>query len=174
VAASGEETVGVTDQAKAAGVGADSAEIAEARTGPQDLAAVDVDRAAACVEDARVDADGLAQAGKFAASTSVIQASWAWTHDNKEMDLHTEKGSLHAAKWDSLEARSPDKPATKLVPSPKLDELRDEWTYFRKVVRGECQIDPLSSPEINLITVEILDEARRQVRAAKPATPHTP
>lgn len=111
---------------------------------------------------------------EYPGATSVIQASWAWTHDNKEMDLHTEKGSLHAAKWDALEARSPDKPATKFVPSPKPDELRDEWTYLRKVVRGECAVDPLSSLELNLVTVEILDEARRQVRAAKSGSTRTP
>lgn len=39
----------------------------------------------------------------YPTSTAVIQASWAWTHDNKEMDIHTEKGSLHAGRWDDLE-----------------------------------------------------------------------
>ena len=31
------------------------------------------------------------------------------------------------------------------------------------VLRGECAVDPLSSLENNVIVVEILDEARRQV-----------
>lgn len=99
----------------------------------------------------------------YPTATAIVQASWAWTHDNKEMDLHTEKGSIHCGKWDALTTRAPDRPAqvARLTPKPKC--LEDEWTYFRKVVRGECAIDPLSSVETNLIAVEILDEARRQV-----------
>ena len=30
----------------------------------------------------------------YPGATAVIQASWAWTHDNKAMDLHTESGSI--------------------------------------------------------------------------------
>ncbi|MBY0310590.1 MAG: Gfo/Idh/MocA family oxidoreductase [Phycisphaerales bacterium] len=99
----------------------------------------------------------------YPSATAVVQASWAWTHDNKEMDLHTEKGSIHCGKWDELLTRTPDAPSRKVTPTPKPSHLENEWTYFRKVVRGECAVDPLSSVELNLIAVEILDEARRQV-----------
>jgi predicted dehydrogenase len=98
----------------------------------------------------------------YPSATAVIQASWAWTHDNKEMDVHTEKGSIHAAKWDELTVRAPDKPAAKVTPPPL--PIRDEWTYLRKVIRGETGVDPLSSLETNLIVVEILDSARAAVR----------
>lgn len=96
----------------------------------------------------------------YPAATAVIQASWAWTHDNKDMDLHTERGSLHAAKWDSLTMREPDGPVRALKPPTKPDWLKDEWTYLRSVVRGECEVDPLSSIEYNVIVAEILDAAR--------------
>lgn len=99
----------------------------------------------------------------YPGSTAVIQASWAWTHDNKEMDLHTEKGSIHAAKWDEMWVRTENGPLTVRKPEPKPAELENEWTYLRKVVRGECAVDPLSSLELNVIVAEILDEARRQV-----------
>jgi hypothetical protein len=46
-------------------------------------------------------------------------------------------------------------------------DLKDEWTYLRRAVRRECPVDPLSSLETNLVAVEILDEARRQIRAAR-------
>jgi len=99
----------------------------------------------------------------YPTATAVIQASWAWTHDNKEMDLHTEKGSVHASKWDALWVRNENGPLTERRPEPKPAELENEWTYLRKVVRGECAVDPLSSLELNVIVAEILDEARRQV-----------
>ena len=102
-----------------------------------------------------VDDDATIVLG-YPRATAVIQASWAWTHDNKEMDLHTERGSLHAAKWDRLTVRSPDGERREITP-PKLPaRLRDEWTYLRHVVRGECAVDPLSSLELNLVVVEIL------------------
>lgn len=96
----------------------------------------------------------------YPGATAVIQASWAWTHDNKEMDLHTERGSLHAGKWDALSIREPDGEPRAVKPPGKPDWLQDEWTYLRTVVRGGCEVDPLSSLEYNAIVAEILEAAR--------------
>lgn len=93
-------------------------------------------------------------------ATAVIQASWAWTHDNKDMDLHTERGSLHAGKWDALSFREPNGETKALPPPRKPEWLTDEWTYLRTVVRGGCEVDPLSSLEYNVIVAEILEAAR--------------
>jgi predicted dehydrogenase len=107
-------------------------------------------------------------------ATAVIQASWAWTHDNKEMDVHTEKGSIHAGRWDDLQVRSPDQPARTIKPAAKPPEIENEWVYLRKVVRGECAVDPLSSLEFNVIVVEILDAARAQVATSTTSPAQTP
>lgn len=96
-------------------------------------------------------------------ATAVIGASWAWTHDVKAMDVYGEGGSAHAGKWADLHVRLPDQEAERVTPRPRPAALQDEWTYLRKVVRGECGVDPLSSLELNVIAAEILDEARRQV-----------
>lgn len=97
----------------------------------------------------------------YPGTTAVIQASWVWTHDNKEMDLYTERGSLHCGKWDALSIREPDRDPRPVQPPAKPDWLKDEWTYLRHVVRGECAVDPLSSLEYNVIVAEILDASRR-------------
>lgn len=102
----------------------------------------------------------------YPGATATIQASWCWTHDNKEMDVHAERGSLHAAKWDALSRRDPDQPPRVIKPREKPAHLRDEWTYLTQVVRGQCAVDPLSSLDLNVIVAEILDDARRQVQAA--------
>lgn len=96
----------------------------------------------------------------YPTATAVIQASWAWTHDNKDMDLHTERGSIHAGKWDTLSVREPDSSPRTVQPPAKPAWLKDEWTYLRSVTRGECEIDPLSSIEYNVIVAEILEAAR--------------
>jgi hypothetical protein len=44
---------------------------------------------------------------------------------------------------------------------PLPPHLENEWTYLRNVIRGECAVDPLSSLELNLIVVDILDQARQ-------------
>ncbi|MEO0649251.1 MAG: Gfo/Idh/MocA family oxidoreductase [Planctomycetota bacterium] len=100
---------------------------------------------------------------RYPTATAVIQASSAWTHDNKEVDLIAEGGSLHAGKWAALERRRPDGPREALDVPSLPPKLADEWTYLRHLVRGECAVDPLSSLELNLIAVEILDAAREQI-----------
>jgi len=92
----------------------------------------------------------------YPGATAVVQASWAWTHDNKEMDLYTERGSVHAAKWNAAPRA--------VKPAPRPPTLQNEWTYLRSVVRGECAVDPLSSLEYNVIVAEILDDARAAAR----------
>lgn len=100
----------------------------------------------------------------YPTATAVIQASWAWTHDNKEMDLHSEKGSIHAAKWDELTTRRENSKSQSVKPPARPDHLKDEWVYLKQVVRGQCAIDPLSSLEFNVIVAEILDQARSQLQ----------
>jgi len=103
----------------------------------------------------------------YPGTTAVVQASWAWTHDNKEMDLHTEKGSIHAGRWADLALRSPDQQPRPVKPPAKPAAIENEWTYLTKVIRGQCEVDPLSSLELNLVAVEILDAAREQVAKRK-------
>ncbi len=98
----------------------------------------------------------------YPTATATIQASWCWTHDNKEADIYTEKGSIHAGKWDSLSTRAQNAPPVTVSPPAKPPELENEWTYLRKVIRGECPVDPLSSLEYNVIVAEVLDTARHQ------------
>ncbi|MEA5615445.1 Gfo/Idh/MocA family protein [Nodularia spumigena] len=100
-------------------------------------------------------------------AVGVLQASWAWTHDNKDADFFTPAASYHAAKWDNLTVRKPDQPADKHTVDERPDWLRDEWTYLRQVVRGQCPVDPLSSPENNVIVARILDAARESARTGR-------
>lgn len=97
----------------------------------------------------------------YPTATAVIQASWAWTHDNKEADISTERGSIHAGKWDDLQVRAENSPPRSVKPAPKPADLENEWTYLRRVVRGECAVDALSSLEMNVVVVEVLERARK-------------
>ncbi|MDF1869440.1 MAG: Gfo/Idh/MocA family oxidoreductase, partial [Phycisphaerales bacterium] len=100
-------------------------------------------------------------------SIAVIQASWAWTHDNKDMDIYTPGASYHASKWDKLMKRNPDQALEAVFMHDRPEELRNEWIYFRKVIRGECEVDPLSSIDNNLIVCLILDAARKSAETGE-------
>jgi predicted dehydrogenase len=86
----------------------------------------------------RVDDDATITLG-YPDRIGVVQASWAWTHDLKEMDIYTETGSLHAGKWTQLSIRDPDAPSPRTVaPPPRPQPYGDEWSYLRAVARGAC------------------------------------
>jgi predicted dehydrogenase len=115
----------------------------------------------------RVDDDATITLTYEGRATAVLQASWAWTHDNKDADLYTPGGSYHAGKWDALVSRRPDADPLTAKVDERPSHLRDEWTYLRHVVRGECAVDPLSSLENNLIVARILDAARESARTGR-------
>ena len=114
----------------------------------------------------RVDDDATITLA-YDGAVAVLQASWAWTHDNKDMDLYTAGASYHAQKWGALERRMPDRPRETVEVDEAGPGLGDEWTYLRQVVRGECAVDPLSSIENNLVVCEILDAARESARTGR-------
>ncbi len=103
----------------------------------------------------------------YPTATAVLQASWCWTHDNKDMDVYTEKGSIHCGKWNDLAVRDPNQPPRKVDPPPNGSPLDNEWTYLREVIRGKCPVDPLSGIENNIIVAEILEAARNWTRQSE-------
>ena len=100
---------------------------------------------------------------EYPKASAVVEASWNWTHNVKEMDLYTESGSLHAGLGDALTVRRPDGAAKLEIAPPLPPHLRDQWSYLKEVIRGQCQVDQLSSLKFNTVVTGILDDARRQV-----------
>lgn len=100
-------------------------------------------------------------------AVGVVQASWAWTHDNKDMDVYTDRASIHCRKWGDLTIRRPDAEAERVELDPLPFPYASEWTMLRAIVRGQAEPDALMSLETNLIVVEILDAARESARTGK-------
>ncbi len=98
---------------------------------------------------------------------AIIQASWNWPYNRKDMDLYGQNGTLRLPdrntlllhKGDAPESRAP----TPALPTPYADSL----SYFAAVVRGQIQPSGLSSLEVNLIVCEILDAAKESARTGK-------
>ena len=93
---------------------------------------------------------------------AIIQASWNWPFDRKDMEVYGQSGYVISVKRDDIRVRraaeaAEEKIAAKPVPPPYDSEL----TYFRAVILEGAKEDNLSSLETNVIVTEILDAARR-------------
>ncbi len=97
----------------------------------------------------------------------VIQASWNWPFDRKDMELYGQTGSIMIPRKDLLQIRTAKTPLTeKTIPALKSPD-NDPLSYLAAVTRGDIKPTGLSSLEINLVATEILDAARQSAQTGK-------
>jgi len=99
---------------------------------------------------------------------AIIQASWNWPFDRKDMEVYGQTGSVMTVKRDEVRVRragdqAEQQLAAKPIPAPYDDEL----SYFRAVVVEGAKEDGLSSLDTNVTVTEILDAARRAAAEGK-------
>ena len=104
---------------------------------------------------------------------AIVQASWNWPFDRKDMEVYGQTGYAITVKRDDLRVRrggesSEQQIAAKPVPTPYDNEL----SYVRAVIMDGAKPDGLSSLETNVTVTEILDAARRS--ATTGTTVHLP
>lgn len=99
----------------------------------------------------------------------IIQASWNWPFDRKDVEVYGRTGYVLVPQKDLLRVRKAgaEESELKLFPPPVSSPLTDEIAYLAAVVRGEIQPSGLSSLELNLVVTEILDAARQSARTGK-------
>jgi scyllo-inositol 2-dehydrogenase (NADP+) len=98
---------------------------------------------------------------EYAGAQAIIQASWNWPFDRKDMELYGRTGQVLTVARNGLRVRLAGKPEEERQ-APALRPPEDDFLrYFGAVVRGEIKPLGLSSLRNNLIVVEILDAARR-------------
>lgn len=104
---------------------------------------------------------------------AIIQASWNWPFDRKDMEVYGQTGYAITIKKDDIRVRRAGENqeaevAAKPIPAPYDDSM----TYLRAVVLDGAKEDPLSSLDTNVTVTEILDAARRSAKEGK--TIHLP
>jgi predicted dehydrogenase len=97
----------------------------------------------------------------------IIQASWNWAIDRKDMEIYGNAGQLLVPRRDVLKLRTVNGPETEPTPAPLRGAQADPLSYLAAVVRGEMKPSGLSSLEVNLVVTEILDAARTSARTGK-------
>ncbi len=104
---------------------------------------------------------------EYPGAQAIIQASWNWPFDRKDLEIYGRTGQALTSGRDGLRVRLEGKPEevrqASPLPAPEDDFLR----YFVAVVRGEIKPAGLSSLRNNLVVVEILDAARRSAASGQ-------
>jgi len=99
---------------------------------------------------------------------AIIQASWNWPFDRKDMEVYGATGYAITVKRDNLRVRREHEDqeqhlAAKPIPAPYDNPL----SYLRAVILDGWKEDSLSSLETNVTVTEILDAARRSAAEGK-------
>lgn len=93
---------------------------------------------------------------------AVIQASWNWNYNRKDMEVYTEKGYIHAKNRFDMEIMKTEQAgAMRRSVKARKAPYNDPFAYFMAVIREEIQMEPtdLSSLENNMQVMEILQAA---------------
>ena len=97
----------------------------------------------------------------------IIQASWNWPFDRKDMEVYGQLGYAMVPRPDLVRVRKPNSQEIETVPQPLTAPFSDPLSYLAAVVRHEIKPSGLSSLEVNLIVTQILDAARESARTGK-------
>jgi predicted dehydrogenase len=93
---------------------------------------------------------------------AIIQASWNWPFDRKDMEVYGQTGTLITVKRDDVRIRRMQDDKEQMLPAKAIPAPYDNsLSYLRAVIQSGAKEDPLSSLDTNVTVTEILDAARR-------------
>jgi predicted dehydrogenase len=108
----------------------------------------------------------------YKSATAILQASWNWAFNIKDMDVYGSTGTVKTIKNNQIEVRREKETEPKVVQAAPLGAPHDDpLHYLAAVIHGEIQEEgSLSSLENNVIVSEILDAARRSAQTGRTIT----
>jgi predicted dehydrogenase len=102
---------------------------------------------------------------EYPEATGIIEASWNWPFGIKDMEVFGTSGYLHTLNANTLQKR--DKITYDSV-TVKRAAFVDNIPYLEAVLRGKIHpVNDLSSLEVNLIVVKILEAAKQSAAEGK-------
>ncbi len=114
---------------------------------------------------------------QYPGAQGIIQASWDWAFDRKDLEVYAQQDladraiGASAVSFDhgnGLRVRLPGQQREETVASPeRKPEERDSISYLTAVVRGKFKPYGPSSLENNIVVIEILDAARESARTGR-------
>jgi predicted dehydrogenase len=99
---------------------------------------------------------------------AIVQASWNWPFDRKDMEVYGQTGYVKTIKRDDMEVRLAGEAEAKKVEAIVMVPPNDDpMNYLRAVVRDGLQPEGLGSLEVNVVVAEILDAARQSAETGR-------
>lgn len=107
----------------------------------------------------------------FPHSQCIIQASWNWPFNRKDMEIYGDKGYVITVDKNNMRIRGAKMQTEKAtqVTSADVAVYEDPFNYFADVLNGKITVPPfgLYSLENNVQVVRILDAARESAKIGK-------
>jgi predicted dehydrogenase len=99
---------------------------------------------------------------------AILQASWNWPFDRKDMEVYGRTGYVITVGRDDLKVRRTGEKEEQIMAAQKVPfPYGDSLTFLRAVVLDGLKPDGLSSLETNVIVTEVLDAARQSAATGK-------
>jgi predicted dehydrogenase len=99
---------------------------------------------------------------------AIIQASWNWPFDRKDMEVYGETGQAITVRRDEIRVRRKGEEHEEQQRAPSLATPdNDPISYLIAVVSGTIQPNGLSALDTNIAVVRILEAARESARTGK-------
>jgi glucose-fructose oxidoreductase len=104
----------------------------------------------------------------YAKAQAILQASWNWPFDRKDMEVYGATGEAITVRRNDLRVRLKGNEQEKTEPAPPLaPPYNDPISYLTAVVSGEVKPAGLSALDTNITVVRILDAARESARTGR-------
>ena len=107
----------------------------------------------------------------YATAQCIIQASWNWPFNRKDMWIYGDKGYIIAGSDTTLEIRNNEikKAQIRQVPRADVNVYSNPFSYFADVVRGKLQVPVYGtySTDNNVTVVRILEAARQSAATGR-------
>ncbi|MGA8025725.1 MAG: Gfo/Idh/MocA family oxidoreductase [Bryobacteraceae bacterium] len=108
----------------------------------------------------------------YTKATALIQASWNWPFDRKDMEVYGRTGYVRTIQRENIDVRQAKDKQAQTIPAAGLQPPYDDpLHYFAAVINGKVDdSNDLSSLKTNVLVSEILDSARRSAQSGKTIT----
>ena len=92
---------------------------------------------------------------------AIIQASWNWPVDRKDMEVYGQTGYAITVKRNDARFPGGGRQGTTVTAKPVAPPYDNSVSYLKAVIMDGAKEDALSSLDTNVTVIEILDAARK-------------
>lgn len=98
---------------------------------------------------------------------AILQASWNWPFDRKDMEIYGRTGYVLVPHPNVLKVRKPGGEEQEVTPPALTAPQTDSLTYLASIASGKTKPTGLSSLQVNMVVTEILEAAKNSAKTGR-------